>query len=789
MPPELLEREQQVSQREQIEDDNSWQDRIRAGLRESFAQVQSNIDRNFKTYNLIQTTINKIGQNGDIPPKTLTDLHQHNEEHTRRMIFEMKHLFAAMRANGVESAEIEKLENRVSQGKPDDLDLTPPAEPAAAPSGGPETPSLEAGPATPPQPEPAPFQTETVAPTEENAAPVEHQDAESTEFGEKKEAIAAGWDEQTDKEVYSILSGLFQEVQDQESYATFVVTRLDKRAHELIYKSKKLRTKIENATSNKELASIDETKRRLLTKLKEHLSTPSALRPSASEMTPVVDDTEIPDISSVSGKIEEADVDEEWDDDDTPYEPVPEVPVSAEQKRENYFNKFDQLYGDFQQVAMRAAPEARKNIDEIFTDFIAYENADPETIPLPLKQALLDAALEAYKTANNHEFSHAKFYSLSKDERESTGANTLNHIAGHLNLRGYLIEKTSLPPAKPRPQPKPKVKVTPKPAQAKSQPNPQPSAEIQPAAAPAPEVKPAEAAAATTAPEQTEAPINQELLKILDTLRETTGLTTLDQPEIKQLYKLFQTQGDPKTWHQGIKDEIVALTDEILFDAGIDPTPKLVWNEKIARLKTLDVSSALYRNKGIDQKDIEYLIKNQEQLQRKLLPDDNAALSTMNQLRQTMGMPEMQFARKISPADVEAMIAALARKVKREPKTEPVKPTTSAEQGSSFARKVAEQIIQTEQKEPQEAKAKTILKPDKAKIKATAENPFKVYRELVKNIAREIAGGRDADEALERAIDDYLRNPIRATRKEDLKKRLLAETPIVDAMAAKSQTS
>ena len=75
-------------------------------------------------------------------------------------------------------------------------------------------------------------------------------------------------------------------------------------------------------------------------------------------------------------------------------------------------------------------------------------------------------------------------------------------------------------------------------------------------------------------------------------------------------------------------------------------------------------------------------------------------------------------------------------------------------------------------------------RPDEAKILASAENPIQVYREFVKDVARQIEDGRDANEVIEAALDEYLRNPIRATPREDLKKRLLAEARIVKAMAA-----
>lgn len=97
---------------------------------------------------------------------------------------------------------------------------------------------------------------------------------------------------------------------------------------------------------------------------------------------------------------------------------------------------------------------------------------------------------------------------------------------------------------------------------------------------------------------------------------------------------------------------------------------------------------------------------------------------------------------------------------------------------------VRNEIWQKSQLPQKESKRRRGKQPDEAKIRASEENPIQVYREFVKAAARQIEDGRDANDVIEAALDEYLRNPIRATPREDLKKRMLAEARIVKAIAA-----
>lgn len=305
-------------------------------------------------------------------------------------------------------------------------------------------------------------------------------------------------------------------------------------------------------------------------------------------------------------------------------------PKSPEEQAKEYFNEFATIYNEIRQMAGKASTEAARNrLHDLYLEATRPDITDPKAIPENVKKNLVDTALDVYKEVNGHEFSHEAYYAMPMKERESSGGQAIISLAGHLGLRSYLIEQ---------------FEERPKKAAEKTK-----QSEAAPIAEPAP--------AQESAEQKREIP--PAILKALDDLREATKLTALDDPQLKRLYELAETEGNPKEWHPHIQQEIMETADELLRAGRIDLDPKIAWNAKVAKLATFEPQSALFKRKGIDNHTIEYLRQQTDKLLKKLKPDEERGLQAMTALREQMDYKQPEHLEpdsSIRVADIEKML-------------------------------------------------------------------------------------------------------------------------------------
>jgi hypothetical protein len=271
-------------------------------------------------------------------------------------------------------------------------------------------------------------------------------------------------------------------------------------------------------------------------------------------------------------------------------------------------------------------------MDELYTEFIGYENQDPDTVPAELKQSLLDAILEVYRDVNGYNFSMDRYYAVPPKERQSNGGHSIMQIVGHFKLGSYLALKIAQQAETTETEESTTTKET----------------------------------IAPTEPETVEQKaIRPEMLAALDQLRSTLKLADQNDPQLIRLYTLAETSGKPSEWHPEIKDEIISIADELLYAEGINPEFKSLWNNKVSRLDTLELNSSLFKRKGIDEKTLEYLREHKDKLFRKLSPAEEQGLGAMQALRTVLNVQESTPADRaktaISVSDIEKMLLKVGR--------------------------------------------------------------------------------------------------------------------------------